>query len=78
MSSPTLTLTPIEHKILREILENSYRAMHREAWDVKTSGAPHHLAEARERLAAIEALLTKCGSSVAQAMAPVTETPESI
>jgi len=74
----TLTLTPIEHQVLREILENSYRTMHREAWDVKFSGDSHHLPEARARLATIEALLNKCGSSVAQAMAPVTENPEPI
>lgn len=77
--STALTLSSDETALLTEILESAYRASHREAWEVKhCGGAPEHLVSARARLSTIEALLHKLGSSAARAMAPVTETPETI
>lgn len=59
-----------EQATLVELLCSSYRQAHREAWEIKVSGNPVYLPDARRRLDLLESILIKAGSSVADAMRP--------
>jgi hypothetical protein len=58
-----LRLTEGEASVTIEVLEEAYRAMHREVWDLEKTGNPRYLPEARARLATLDSVLTKSGSS---------------
>lgn len=69
--SITIELTVEERGVMVQAVQRAYRDMHREAWEVKTSGDPKYLSGCEARLRVLEEILRKAGSSADEAMRSV-------